>query len=148
MAQTQNNLNNNYGLGDGITPHYSISYDDSLSAADGVNRANGLIGACEGDFTWMSNLFGNIGIPFTLPVSVQLSTGGYAGAGWGPPITVTPGDGQPLDLVRYLLVSEVVEMMMDQKANGWGYSFGDGNEGSKGEACRVSWDFCFSPRTG
>lgn len=46
MAQTQNNLNNNFGLGAGITTHYSISYDDSLSAADGVNRGNGLIGVC------------------------------------------------------------------------------------------------------
>lgn len=96
MAQTQNNLNNNFGLGAGITTHYSISYDDSLSAADGVNRGNGLIGVCEGDFNWMSNLFGNIGIPFSLPVSVQLVTGAYAGAGWGPPITVKPGNGQPL----------------------------------------------------
>jgi len=53
-------------------------------------------------------------------VSVQLVTGAYAGAGWGPPITVKPGNGQPLDLVRYLLVSEVVEMMMDKKAKRMG----------------------------
>jgi hypothetical protein len=148
MAQTQNNLNNNFGLGAGITTHYSISYDDSLSAADGVNRGNGLIGVCEADFNWMSNLFGNIGIPFSLPVSVQLVTGAYAGAGWGPPITVKPGNGQPLDLVRYLLVSEVVEMMMDKKANGWGYSFGDGNEGSKGEALSRFLGFLFLSQNG
>jgi hypothetical protein len=148
MGQTQNNLNNNFGLGAGVTPHYTISYDDSLSIADGQNRANALIGACEGDFTWMSNLFGNIGIPFGLPVSVQLVTGPYAGAGWGPPITVKPGNGQPIDLVRYLLVSEVVEMMMDKKANGWGYSFGDGNEGSKGEALSRFLGFLFLSQNG
>ena len=47
MSQTQNNLDNNYGLANSITPQYSIAYDDSLSAADGLNRANALIGACE-----------------------------------------------------------------------------------------------------
>jgi hypothetical protein len=134
MTQTNANLNNNYGLGLGITPHYQVTYDDSLSTADGQDRANVLIGACEGDYTWMSSLFGNIGIPFSLPVSLQITPGSYASAGWGPPITLTPGNGQPAVLLRYLVVSEVVEMMMDQKANGWGYSFGDSNEGSKGEA--------------
>ena len=148
MTQTSNGLNNNFGLGNGVTTHYAITYDDSLSAADGQNRANALIGACEGDFTWMSNLFANIGIPFSLPVSVQLVPGGYAGAGWGPPITVRPGNGQPIDLVRYLLVSEVVEMMMKQKANGWGYSFGDGNEGSKGEALSRFLGFQFLSQNG
>ncbi|MBV8682864.1 MAG: hypothetical protein JO111_08330 [Caulobacteraceae bacterium] len=134
MTQTNANLNNNFGLGAGITPHYAITYDDSLSTADGQDRANALIGDCEGDFTWMSNLFGNIGIPFSFPVSLQISPGSYASAGWGPPITLTPGNGQPEVLLRYLVVSEVTEMMMDKKANGWGYSFGDSNEGSKGEA--------------
>jgi hypothetical protein len=134
MTQTSSNLNNSYGLGAGVTAHYAITYDDSLSTADGQNRGNALIAACEGDYTWMSNLFGGIGIPFSLPVSVQLVPGPYAKAGWGPPISVQPGNGQPIDLVRYLLVSEVVEMMMDKKGNGWGYSFGDTNEGSKGEA--------------
>jgi hypothetical protein len=122
------------GSGRGVTTHYAITYDDSLATADGKDRANALMAVCEADYGWMDGIFGGGGIPFTLPVSVQLNIGGYAGAGWGPPIGVTPGNGQPLDLVRYLLVSEVVEMMMMQRANGWGYSFGDGNEGSKGEA--------------
>ncbi len=136
MAQTSAGLNNSYGLGNGVTPHYAITYDNSLSAADGKNRANAPIADCEADYTWMSNLFGNIGVPFSVPMPVQLEPGPYAGASWPnqPPITVTPGNGQPIDLVRYLVVSEVVEMMMKQKDNGWGYSFGDANEGSKGEA--------------
>src|SRR5947207_1900730 len=147
MAQTTTGLNDT-GLGAGVTTHYAITYDDALSAADGKNRGNALMAVCENDFTWMSNLFGNIGIPFSLPVSVQLVTGGYAGAGWGPPITVKPGNGQPIDLVRYLLVSEVVEMMMDKKANGWGYSFGDSNEGSKGEALSRFLGFQFLSQNG
>ena len=148
MAQTNANLNNPFGLGAGVTQHYAITYDDSLSTADGQDRANVLLGACEGDFTWMSNLFGNIGIPFSLPVSLQITPGSYAGAGWGPPITLTPGNGQPAVLLRYLVVSEVTEMMMDQKANGWGYSFGDSNEGSKGEALSRFLGFQFLSQNG
>jgi len=43
MAFTSAGLPNN-----GQTAHYQISYD-SLSAADGVNRAAGLMGSCEQD---------------------------------------------------------------------------------------------------
>jgi hypothetical protein len=118
----------------GVTDQYAIAYDASLSAADGVNRANALISHCDADFAQMNALFGNIGTPFTAPIQVNLSAGGYAGAGWGPPIGVTPGNGSSGDLVRYLLVSEVVEMFMRQQGAGWGYSYGDSNEGSKGEA--------------
>jgi hypothetical protein len=145
MGQTDTGLTNN-GPGKGITTHYAITYESTLAAADGKDRGNGLMLHCEGDYTWMSGWFGGISLPFTLPVSVQLSAGGYAGAGWGPPITVTPGNGSSLDLVRYLLVSEVVEMMMKSKDNGWGYSFGDGNEGSKGEALSrfLGFDFLSS----
>jgi hypothetical protein len=35
MAQTSSGLDNSYGLGAGVTPHYAITYDDSLSQADG-----------------------------------------------------------------------------------------------------------------
>jgi hypothetical protein len=34
----------------GRTAHYQIQYDDTLSPADGVNRANALIAVCEADF--------------------------------------------------------------------------------------------------
>lgn len=133
MAQTDTGLNDT-GLGRGKTTHYAITYDDSLSTADGRDRANALMAACESDYSWMATFFPGLSLPFSLPIDVQLVTGPYAGAGWGPPITVKPGNGEPIDLVRYLLVSEVVEMFMKSKANGWGYSFGDSNEGSKGEA--------------
>ena len=134
MAQTNSGLNNPFGLGKGISTHYAITYDDSLSAADGQDRANGLLAVCENDYNWMSGYFGGISLPFSLPIAVQITPGSYAKAGWGPPITLQPGNGSKLDLVRYLLVSEVVEMFMKSEANGWGYSFSDGNEGSKGEA--------------
>src|SRR5438309_6664326 len=37
----------------GVTDQYAIAYDVSLSAADGVNRANALIGYCDADFAQM-----------------------------------------------------------------------------------------------
>jgi hypothetical protein len=85
----------------GRTNNYQIQYDDSLSPADGVNRANALIGVCDQDFQIMSNWFGNIGLTVGSPITVNISPGGYASAGWGPPIRVTPGDGSSLTVVRY-----------------------------------------------
>jgi hypothetical protein len=136
--QTSNNLNNTFGLGAGVTPHFAITYESSLSQADGVDRANALMADCDADFDWMQTQFGGIalGSPFTEPEHLQILAGAWAGASWGPdntPIGLTPGNGSTLDLVRYLVVSEVTERFMQTKANGWGYSFGDGNEGSKGE---------------
>ncbi len=65
-----------------------------------------------------------------IPVTVQIAPGAYASAGWGPPITLKPGDGSSIEVVRYLLVSEVTEMFMLAQNKGW---FGAGNEGSAGE---------------
>jgi len=149
MTQTTNNLNDTFGLGDGVTPNFKISYDDSLSQADGEDRANALMAVCDGDYAWIESVFGGIALVFALPLSLQIAPGAYASAGWGPgdtPITLTPGDGQKLDLVRYLVVSEVTEMFMQTKDNGWGYSFGDGNEGSKGEGLSrfLGYDFLSS----
>src|SRR5882762_129790 len=134
----------------GSTTHYTISYDSTLSTADGQNRANSLLAVCENDYNIMAAWFPGTSLPFTLPISVQIVPGGYAKAGWGPPITLTPGNGSKLDLVRYLLVSEVVEMFMKSKANGWGYSFMDTNEGSKGEALSrfLGFQFISSPGLG
>ena len=114
----------------GKTAHYQIQYDDSLSQADGMDRANALIAVCEQDYDLMAGWFGNIGLTVGIPVTVQIAPGPYASAGWGPPITLTPGSGSPLTVVRYLLVSEVTEMFMLAQNKGW---FGAGNEGSAGE---------------
>jgi hypothetical protein len=125
MAYTTNGLTNA-----GRTTHYQIQYDTALSAADGVDRANALIGVCEADFSLMSGWFNNINLTVGIPITVQIAPGPYASAGWGPPITLTPGNGSSITLVRYLLVSEVVEMFMMAQNKGW---FGAGNEGSAGE---------------
>ena len=114
----------------GRTTHYQIQYDDSLSQADGMDRANALIAVCEGDYALMSGWFGGIALTVSVPVTVQIAPGPYASAGWGPPITLTPGNGSSIEVVRYLLVSEVTEMFMLAQNKGW---FGAGNEGSAGE---------------
>ncbi len=116
--------------------HYQIQYDDSLSAADGKDRANSLITECEKDFALMAGWFGNISLDVGTPISVTISPGPYASAGWNPAVTLIPGDGSSDTVVRYLLVAEVTEMFMKAQADGppriqgW---YGDNNEGSAGE---------------
>lgn len=80
----------------------------------------------------MSDWFGGISLPYALPIEVHIDPGGYASAGWGPPISIVPGNGSRLDVVRYLLVAEVVEMLMLAQNRGWFASDGS-NEGSAGE---------------
>ena len=88
MTYTTNGLTNG-----GRTAHYQIQYDDSLSQADGKDRANGLIAVCENDYTLMSNWFDDIALTVSIPVTVQIAPGPYASASWGPPITLKPGNG-------------------------------------------------------
>jgi hypothetical protein len=116
----------------GSTTHYRVSYDNSLSAADGPQRATALLGVCEQDYATMSDWFGGISLPYSLPIEVHIDPGVYASAGWGPPISLKPGNGSGLDVVRYLLVAEVVEMLMLAQNKGWFASDGS-NEGSAGE---------------
>lgn len=128
MALITTNLTNG-----GRTAHYQIKYDDSLSQADGQDRANALIGVCENDFNLMTGWFGGIALPYTIPYEVQINPGGGASASWGsgPPISLVPGNGAPVDTLRFLLVAEVTEMFMLQQGLGW--SPLASSEGSAGE---------------
>jgi hypothetical protein len=116
----------------GTTTHCQISYDDSLSPADGAQRAAALVGACEADYAIMSAWFGGISLTYPYPIQVHIDGGSYASASWGPPISLKAGNGSSLDVVRYLLVAEVVEMFMLAQNKGWFASDGT-NEGSAGE---------------
>ncbi len=117
----------------GLTAHYQIEYDDSLSQADGRDRANALIDVCEADFDQMTAWFGGISLPYSIPYTVQISPGPAWSASWGsgPPVNLIPGNGSPIELVRFLLVSEVTEMFMLQQGLGW--SPLASSEGSAGE---------------
>jgi hypothetical protein len=124
---------------EGVTAHYAFSYDVTLqkTAANpgGLEpaRTNQVIAACEADFNLMSGWFGNIAldIGFTIPVNVTQNGGG---ASWNLSnrnltVTINPANGNA-SLVRYLLVSEMVEQFMRAQGLGW---FGQGTEGSQGE---------------
>src|SRR3954463_8275514 len=124
----------------GSSTHYSISWDNdpnpagapALTTADGPDRANQLLAVCETDFKLMASWFTGISLTVATPVAVNIEPGGYASAGWGPPISLRPGNGSSLTVVRYLLVAEVVEMFMLAQNKGWFASDGS-NEGSAGE---------------
>ena len=129
MAFITTGLTNN-----GLTTHYQVEYDDSLSQADGKNRANALIAVIEGDFNTMSGWFGGIALTVITPMVVQITTSS-GGASWnangtGTTIALKPGSGTPVSFLRYLLVSEVVEIFMLAQNKGW---FGNGDEGAAGE---------------
>ena len=104
----------------------------NLAGSTTLQRANALLGVCEQDYAIMSDWFGGISLPYSLPIEVHIDPGGYASAGWGPPISLKPGNGSGLNVVRYLLVAEVVEMLMLAQNKGWFASDGS-NEGSAGE---------------
>lgn len=129
MALTTAGLTNG-----GLTTHYQFQYDDSLSGAGLPEpaRTNQVIAACENDFNLMSGWFGNIALTVGIPITVNVGPGPYASAGWGPPITLTPGNGSNSILCRYLLVSEVTEMFMLAQNRGW-FAPDKSNEGSAGE---------------
>lgn len=118
----------------GATTHYRFQYDDSLAGAGGPEpaRTNAVIAACENDFNLMSGWFGNIALTVSTPITVNVVPGPYASAGWGPPITLTPGNASDAILCRYLLVSEVTEMFMLAQNKGW-FAPDGSNEGSAGE---------------
>lgn len=114
----------------GLTTHYQIEYDDSLSQADGRDRANALLGVCEADYNLVSGWFGGISLTVGTPITVRINPGPAASARWGPPIDLVPGNGSEIGLVRYLLVSEIVEMLMGAQNHGW---LDSGKEGHAGE---------------
>lgn len=133
----------------GSTAHYSINWDDSLSPADGRDRARQLLAVCEQDYNMMAGWFPGLSLPFPRPVTVNILPGGYASAGWGPPISLRPGNGSGLNVVRYLLVAEVVEMFMLAQNKGWFASDGS-NEGAAGEGLSrfLSTEFLVQSRLG
>ena len=121
----------------GVTTHYKFSYDSVLkkTAANpgGVEpaRTTAVMAAAEDDFALMSSWFGGIDISLSLPVETHVINAG-GGAAWGPPLTLKPGNGDE-GYVRYLMVAEVVEMLMDSQGKGW-FAPDGSNEQSCGEA--------------
>jgi hypothetical protein len=141
----------------GSSTHYSISWDNDpnpvgappLTQADGPVRAQQLLAVCEQDYNLIATWFPGLSLPFTTPIAVNIVPGGYAGAGWGPPISLRPGNGSGLNVVRYLLVAEVVEMFMLAQNRGW-FAPDGSNEGAAGEGLSrfLSTEFLFQSGLG
>src|SRR3954469_1856553 len=104
MALTTKNL-----LNGGQTAHYAFQYDDSLASGPEPARTNGVIAACEGDFTLMTNWFRgtHLDVDFRIPVNVTQNGGGASWnlSGRNLTVTINPASGGA-SIVRYLLVSE------------------------------------------
>lgn len=113
----------------GKTAHFEVSYDDSFSPVDGVQRANAFLFTCEQDFAMLQSWFAGVNFNYApLKVQIQNATGA---AHWdGSTITIKPGTGTPVALIRYFLILESSEQFMASANNGW---FQGSNEGSKGE---------------
>lgn len=131
----------------GSTAHYQVSFDPALP--NGAALAAALLAGCEADFALMASWFAPTNLEFNFPLPVQILNGAGPGASWmdpadivlafgtSPTISINPTSGGTGDLVRALLVAEVVEMFMASERNGnW---FGNttivtnSDEGSKGE---------------
>ncbi|MBL7487680.1 hypothetical protein I6A60_21930 [Frankia sp. AgB1.9] len=117
----------------GQTIHYRFQYDDSLQGGLEPARTKEVVDACERDFDQLSKWFRDIELDVITPIPVNV-TQNDGGAGWslsGKDLTITikPGGGDST-LIRYLLVSEMVEQFMRAQQRGW---FGSDTEGSEGE---------------
>jgi len=138
----------NAGLPDGgQTPHFKVTYDDSLSPADGLGRATALQARCEHAFTLITSWFAGVKFVYSFPIELRImnDTGGASwerpsdfqlAFGWSPTVLLKPASGTPVEVLLYLLVSEVSEMFMASQDKGWSESssvFSGADEGSKGE---------------
>ena len=134
MTTSTTNLTNG-----GLTANFQFQYDTSEANLEPA-RTNQVIAACEADFALISGWFGNIGLGVTTPIAVNIIPLGLPGACSLPGacwalssgnLTVTVSQAGVDSLtIRYLMVSELVELLMRAQASGW---FGQGTEGSQGE---------------
>ncbi len=122
----------------GVTAHYKFQYDDSLSGPGGPEpaRTNAVIKACEADFSLMSAWFKNIKLSVTSPSPVSITQNGggatWSASGGNLTVTINPGITGDATFIRYLLVSEIVELFMLAQGTGW-FDAAAGDEGSIGE---------------
>ena len=132
----------------GGTEHFSIGYDDSLPADQGLDIALQVLAVCEDDYAMMVDWFGGQQLAFNYPIYVNIM-GGNNGGSWQAPrpidiplgfnatATIQAGPGAGANVVRFLMVGEITEMLMMSQNGGWWEAqdeFTRGNEGSKGEA--------------
>jgi hypothetical protein len=132
-------------IDNGVTRYYTFMYESSLKNR-GLEpaRTNELLAqisplsartyVVDDDFDTMSAWFGHIPVNsvITMPITVYVANLG-GGANGTDVVTLKPGNGDAT-LLRYLIVSEVVEFFMNAQNKGWFSTDGSGNEQSCGEA--------------
>ena len=143
---TTSNLQNN-----GASSSYQVQYDNTITSAAAQTAFETFRENCDADLTWMQQLFNGASIPWSGQSTVNILSGVNAPVGSGTgacwngysPITLYPGvtansATATVDpwFLRYLIVSEVVEMFMSSTGSKWygGNWSNGGNEGSAGEA--------------
>jgi hypothetical protein len=144
---TTSNLQNS-----GNTSSYQVQYDNTINSSTAQTGIETFRENLDGDFSWMQQLFNNAASPWSGQMQVNILSGVNAPVGSGTgacwpnlsgPITLYPGvtansSGATVDpfFLRYLIVSEVVEMFMSSTGSDWygGNWSSGGNEGSAGEA--------------
>jgi hypothetical protein len=113
----------------GQTPHYVVSYDDSLS--NGAALANAILAQCEQDLSALSALYGGIMPPAaSLPFQVSLVPGGGGASHPGcsaTAITCYIDAGSLVQGIPLLVDAEVVEVFEAAQGRGvnCGYSNGE-----------------------
>jgi hypothetical protein len=131
----------------GRTDHFQVTYDDSLSPADGLGRASHVQAYCEADLALIQSWFPGVDFLFSYPIELRImnDTGGaewHDAAnielpfGFSPTVRISPGSGTRAETLRYLAVTEITEMFMASQDKGWYESpslLTNADEGSKGE---------------
>ena len=143
---TTSNLQNN-----GKTSSYQVQYDNTITSSAAQTAFETFRENVNIDFSWMQQFFNNASSPWSGQMQVNILSGVNAPVGSGTgacwpnlsgPITLYPG--VPANnstatvnpwFLRYLIVSEVVEMFMSSTGSDWygGNWSSGGNEGSAGE---------------
>lgn len=134
---------------------YSVDFDASKltqfpNIQDWTNALFNAVGtgggnALEEDFQWMQGLFQSVNVAGHMPIQIIVGELG-GGATWSPEnihlgVTVSVSISHDPLFLRYLIVSEMVEVFMLDQGGGWfggstspGSRNNGGNEGDNGEA--------------
>ena len=123
----------------GQTQYFEVTYESTLTTAQGLEVARELMNFCDKDYRLLVSWFqGATNMPGRLSAHVDNKTGG---ASWGDPFyNIYLGLGEsvfgvsPATYARYLLISEVSEIFMLRRQFLPNYWFSASNEGNKGEA--------------
>lgn len=115
---------------DGSTTHFGVYYQTGFS--NGPAIAAGILTVCERDYAAMSEFFNQLALP-NLPLNVVIAPGIGGAYHYGCAATDLYCDGDSatppnLDLTRFLMVAEAVEVFSAAQNRGWdcGASNGEG----------------------